>query len=423
MNRNISRSVLAGLLALSLASAQAQPEQAVDADYQAFLQAQGEASWINANAEHPLANEAYRPIPPLASFPADTAKRDLGFALFHDSSLSRDGTVGCNSCHMGMMGGTDGLQVARGIDDASGLRNTPTVFNSAFNFRQFWDGRAFDLDTQALEPISNPVEMGHDLDAVVASLRNNPRYTALFAQAYPDGVTAANLGNALAQHLKDMTRTDSAFNNYLSGKGEPLSEQAQRGQERFNALGCVACHNGINLGGNSYQPVASRFTTALQYAMAGEEGLAARSGREEDRLVFKVPQLHNVAMTAPYYHDGSVATLEDAIRRMAAQQSGRSISEQDVADIGAFLDSLSSAFFGGMQGMGGGRMQQMMREQMPDRMGQGGGMGQGGMMRGGQHQQMHQQHMQQMQRMQHEHPGQDEATDAVPANEHQHGGV
>tara|TARA_R110002167_G_scaffold58704_1_gene166111 strand:+ start:31800 stop:33098 length:1299 start_codon:yes stop_codon:yes gene_type:complete len=413
------------LLSIGLLGSISAVAEPMDADYAAFLQARGEAPWINANAEHPLANEAYRPIPSLAQYPASTAKRDLGFALFHDTSLSRDGTVACNSCHMGMMGGTDGMSMARGIDGERGPRNTPTVFNAAFNFRQFWDGRAFDLDTQSLEPISNPLEMGHDLNAVVAQLKEDPRYTALFEEAYTDGVTAANLGNALSQHTKDMTRSDSAFNDFLNDENKALPEQAIRGKARFNALGCVACHNGINIGGNSYQPIASSFTTALQYALPGEEGLAARSGREEDRLVFKVPQLHNVAMTAPYYHDGSVSTLKDAIRRMGAQQTGRIISDQDVEDINAFLGSLSSAFFNGnnMHNMTNDELQSAVRGQMPD------AMGKGHMMEG----QDHAQHMQHMQNMSNsEGHGMQHAptlnsptptgTEDSPEPAHQHGG-
>ena len=408
------------LLSIGLLGSISAVAEPLDADYSAFLQAQGEASWISVNADHPLANDAYRPIPSLAKFPASTAKRDLGFALFHDTSLSRDGTVACNTCHMGMMGGTDGMSMARGIDGVRGPRNTPTVFNAAFNFRQFWDGRAFDLDTQSLEPISNPVEMGHDLNAVVAQLKEDARYTALFEEVYPDGVSAANLGNALSQHTKDMTRTDSAFNDYLNDESNALSAQAMQGKARFNALGCVACHNGINLGGNSYQPIASSFTTALQYALPGEEGLAARSGREEDRLVFKVPQLHNVAMTAPYYHDGSVATLNDAIRRMGAQQTGRIISDQDVDDISVFLGSLSSAFFKGMNmhSMTNDELQSTVRGQMPD------AMGQGHMMQG----QDHAQHMQHMQNMSQsaghdmQHSTAPEEPDDSPAPAHQHGG-
>ncbi|MDO9317048.1 MAG: cytochrome c peroxidase [Gammaproteobacteria bacterium] len=387
------------LLAIGLMSQAAFAADAVDPDYLAFQQARGEAPWINADAEHPQADSAYRPIPPLASFPADPTKRDLGFALFHDAQLSRDGSVGCNTCHMGMMGATDGLPLAKGIGGATGLRNTPTVFNSAFNFRQFWDGRAFDLDAQALGPITDPVEMGHNLDAVVEQLKADPGYASQFAAAYPDGVTAANVGNAIAQHSKDMTRTDSPFNAHLNDASNTLSEQAQRGLARFNALGCVSCHNGINLGGNSYQSAPTGATAPA------DQGLYRRTGRDEDRQVFKVPTLHNIAMTAPYFHDGSVATLEEAVAQMGQLQAGRTLSEEDVNDIVAFLGTLSSEFFGGgmMRGMSGEQLQSEMRQQMPDAMN---------------HQnteQMqghdHQQHMMQMQQMQNPAPVQN----ATPA--------
>lgn len=358
------------LMAACVVSASSAVADSADAQYQAFLQARGEASWINANAGHPLAQTAYRPIPALESFPADPAKRDLGFDLFHDASLSRDGTVGCNTCHRGMLGATDGRVVAQGIGGALGTRNTPTVFNAAFNFRQFWDGRAIDLDAQSLAPITDPVEMGHDLDAVLAALKANPDYSAKFATIYPDGVTAANLGNAISQHTKDMTRTDSPFNASLQSADVTLSEQALRGRERFEALGCVACHNGINVGGNSYQStdLSRAFAGTLAGALA-DEGLARRTLREQDQAVFKVPQLHNVALTAPYYHDGSIATLEEAVVTMTRTQAGREPSAADVNDIVAFLESLSSEFFSrNARRMSGEEIQNSMRQQMPDAM-------------------------------------------------------
>lgn len=397
-----TRKYLFLLLVLGLGTTMVQAADAVGPDYLAFQNARGEAPWINASADHPLANTAFRPIPPLDSFPADSAKRDLGFSLFHDPLLSRNGTIGCNSCHMGMLGATDGRSVAQGINGAIGLRNTPSVFNSAFNFRQFWDGRAFDLDAQALAPITNPVEMGHDLNTVVELLKSNPGYASKFAEVYPDGVTAANLGNAIAQHSKDMTRTDSPFNAYLTDAMNPLDEQARRGLDRFTALGCTACHNGINLGGNSYQRLGNTegVVAAIRASASTDEGLYRRTQREEDRQVFKVPSLHNVAMTAPYFHDGSVATLEQAVAQMAETQAGRSLEKEDVADIVAFLESLSSGFFAGMSGsMTSGQLQNEMRQQMPDMMRQ---QQQGGPMQGHEHQQ-HMMQMQQMQRMQQMH--------------------
>lgn len=396
VKRGNMRTHLILLLSLGLGNTLVQAADAVDPDYLAFLNARGEAPWINAASDHTLANAAFRPIPPLETFPADSAKRDLGFSLFHDPLLSRNGTVGCNSCHQGMRGATDGRSVAQGIGGAIGLRNTPSVFNSAFNFRQFWDGRAFDLDVQSLAPITDPVEMGHDLNAVVELLKSNASYASQFAEVYPDGVTAANLGNAIAQHSKDMTRTDSPFNAYLNDATHSLDEQAQRGLDRFNALGCTSCHNGINVGGNSYQRLGNtdNVVAAIRAAASTDEGLYRRTRREEDRQVFKVPSLHNVALTAPYYHDGSVATLEQAVTLMAETQAGRSIGAADVADIVAFLQTLSSGFFAGMPGsMTSDQLQNEMRQQMPDAMHQ---QHQDGQMQGHDHQQ----HMMQMQQMQ-----------------------
>lgn len=360
-----------GVVSLCSLAMASQAEEKPDEAYQAFLQSRGEASWINAAADHQLANTANRPIPPLESFSSDPAKQSLGFELFHDARLSRSGTVSCSSCHMGMMGGADGGRVSVGVDGLLGTRNSPTVFNSAFNFRQFWDGRAFDLDGQALGPITNPVEMGHDLEAVLQNLATIPHYTEQFASIYPDGLTAANLGNAIAQHSRDMTRSDSRFNEHLSSGAATLSEQELRGWERFNAVGCASCHNGINLGGNSYQKlgsVAPLANTAMVAAL--DDGLFERTGREHDRQVFKVPSLNNVTLTAPYFHDGSVTTLDEAVRQMGQLNGGRELSDADVEDIVSFLGSLSSAAFAGMSSHMGnmGEMQQQMQQQMRQRM-------------------------------------------------------
>jgi len=375
------------LLSLPLAASHAADDG--DAAYLAFQQARGEASWIASAADHPLANTAFRPMPTLDSFPAEPAKRQLGFALFHDARLSSNNSVACNSCHMGMLGGTDGASVSRGIGGRLGTMNAPTVFNAAFNFRQFWDGRALTLDEQALFPLTNPVEMGHDLQAVVNFVASDPDYSSQFAAIYPDGVTAANIGNAIAQHTRDMTRTDSRFNTYLNGDAAALSAQEQRGWERFQALGCASCHNGINLGGNSFQRSSNSPDFSTQRtSRSSDDGLYARSGREQDRYVFKVPTLNNVALTAPYYHDGSVSTLRAAVELMAQNQAGRQLSDGDAEDIVAFLHSLSSDFFAtrapgmsreAMQGEMQQQMQQMQHMPMNHQGHHGAMSGQGGM--------------------------------------------
>ncbi len=355
--------------------------QAAEGDDEAYLkfqQARGEASWIASAKDHVLADEVTRPIPEAADFPADPGKRQLGFDLFHDARLSANNSVSCMSCHMGMTGGADRRPVSTGINGRLGSVNAPTVFNAAFNFRQFWDGRAFDLDEQALGPLSNPVEMGHDLQAVVDFVANDPAYARQFDAIYPDGVTIENIGNAIAQHTRNMVRGDSRFNAYLDGDKNALSEQEQRGWNRFQEVGCSSCHNGINLGGNSYQ----RLGVSSEYfieraATAADDGLYGRTEREGDRHVFKVPTLHSVALTPPYFHDGSDSDLDEAVQRMAQLQLGRTLPANDVDDISAFLRSTSSQMFAG-RGMGMGMdmmsgmhqqgerhgMQQQMRQQL-----------------------------------------------------------
>lgn len=371
-----------GVLFFGMLAMASHAEEKPDEAFRAFLLAQGEASWINAGADHSLANTANRPIPAKEEFFADPAKQALGFELYHDGRLSSNGMVSCSSCHFGMMGGADGQRLSPGVGGLLGARNSPTVFNSAFNFRQFWDGRAFDLDSQALAPITNPVEMGHDLDAVVQQLSAIPHYADQFNAIYPDGITKANLGNAIAQHARDMTRDDSRFNQHLSTGAATLSEQEMRGWQRFNDVGCASCHNGINLGGNSYQKLTNvePLTNAAMMTSL-DTGLFERTGRETDRQVFKVPSLNNVALTAPYFHDGSVPTLDDAVRQMGQLQSGRTLSNSDVEDITSFLTSLNSGFLEGMSSsMGNMGMRGGMKDTMESEM------------NGEMHQQMHQMH-------------------------------
>ncbi|MGM0632932.1 MAG: cytochrome-c peroxidase, partial [Pseudomonadota bacterium] len=336
-----------------------------DSAYLAFRQALGEPALIGAAADHPLADTPFRPIPAFELVDIDRDRLRLGFDLYHERRLSRDGTLGCNSCHSGMAGGGDGLAVAEGIGGALGVLNSPTTFNAAYNFRQFGDGRALNLAEQALGPIENPIEMGHDLSDVEAMLKEDASYARQFEALYPDGVTRRNLGDAIAYFETRMfNRPDSPFLRTLNGQEGQLSEQAIRGQERFQSVGCSSCHNGINLGGNSYQKLGAvvPYYDELRRPTAADDGVFARTGRESDRHVFKVPSLHNVAETAPYLHDGSVETLEETVRRMGTHQLGSQLGEEEVEDIVAFLHALGNGrMMGGMgrammQGQGRGRM-------------------------------------------------------------------
>lgn len=321
-------------------------QAASDPAHQAFMQAKGLEPMIQTNHQHPLANHITRPIPARDNRNQDEALRTLGRDLFHERLLSRDNSIGCNACHAGVRGGTDHRPVFIGINNQIGELNSPTMFNAAFNFRQFFDGRAFDLAEQSLGPIENPVEMGHNLEEVIKILKNDEKYAQQFQQVFEDGVTEANLARALAEQGRNMIRNDSPFIRHLSGEPNQLSDQAQQGWQRFQDIGCIACHNGINLGGNAYQKLGASlaYYGVERIAKPADNGLFNRTQSENDRHVFKVPTLHSIALTHPYFHDGSIRTLEEAVEEMAEHQSGRKISVQDRDDIVAFLHSLSSDF-------------------------------------------------------------------------------
>ncbi|TFH74872.1 c-type cytochrome [Gammaproteobacteria bacterium LSUCC0112] len=363
-----------------LGSAVAQETASDDPVYRAFLAALGEPALIGANADHALANSAYRPIPALRVDELDANKMRLGFDLFHENRFAIDQSVGCNSCHSGMFGGTDGRKVSTGARGQLGNLNAPTTFNAAFNFRQFWDGRAVTLADQALGPIENELEMAHELPAVIDMLRQDERYSAEFAAVYPDGITVNNMADAIAYFQRvNFTRPTTPFVRHLAGEEGQLSEQALRGLQRFEDVGCVTCHNGINLGGNSYQQLGSALDYFVEHRTDGpnDNGVFNRTGRESDKHVFKVPTLHGVAETAPYFHDGSVDTLEAAIEEMAEHQLGRMLSQQDIDDIAAFLNSLGGRPMGmamGSMGMGRGMRGGMMGGGMNGGMGMGRGM-------------------------------------------------
>ena len=244
------------------------------------------------------------------------------------------------------MGGADRRPVPFGIDGAQGAVNAPTVFNAALNFRQFWDGRALTLQEQALGPIENPVEFGHDIDGAVAVLESIPNYVGSFDKLYPDGITAANLTDAIAYYeTMNFTGLSSPFLRQFEEAQSTLSDQAQRGQQRFVEVGCASCHNGINLGGNSFQKLgtAESWYGNNRDSSKDDDGLLGRTGREQDRHVFKVPTLHNVAFTGPWLHDGSITSLQQTVDQMARHQSGRYLENTDIDDITAFLRSLGDS--------------------------------------------------------------------------------
>jgi cytochrome c peroxidase len=270
-------------------------------------------------------------------------KAKLGERLFNDPILSSDNTISCASCHILQLGGTDRQRTSFGVGGKRGAVNAPTVFNTAFNFAHFWDGRAATLEEQAAGPITNPVEMNMAWPEVLAKLQADPEYRADFAKVYPEGITEASVANALASYERTLITPDSPFDRYLRGEHNAIDENARRGYALFKSYGCASCHQGVNVGGNMFQ----RFGVMGDYfadrgnLTKADLGRYNVTGNPDDRYVFRVPSLRNVAITPPYFHDGSTEQLEEAVAIMARYQLGRELSEEDNRLIVAFLKTLT----------------------------------------------------------------------------------
>lgn len=292
-------------------------------------------------------NEPIIPLP--LNIPGlDSDKVALGAKLFHDPRLSKDKTISCASCHGLGSGGVDRLVVSIGIGGAKGPINAPTVFNSGFNFRQFWDGRAASLEEQIEGPIHAPAEMGSDWPLITARLRNIPDYVRAFNKTYAGIISPANIKDAIATFERSLFTPNSPFDRYLRGDTDALSAAAEQGYQRFKSYGCVSCHQGVGIGGNMYQTfgVLGDYFADRGNITKADLGRFNLTGDPADQYVFKVPGLRNVALTAPYFHDGSAQTLEEAVEIMGRYQLGRLLSGEDIQLISAFLRSLTGEYQG-----------------------------------------------------------------------------
>lgn len=282
-----------------------------------------------------------QPIIPIPeALELDTRLVELGRRLFHDKRLSRDDSVACASCHDLKLAGGDGQAVATGVEGQMGTLNSPTVFNSAFSFRQFWDGRAATLEEQAAGPVHNPIEMDTNWSQVIEKLERDASYVSAFMAIWPDGIQGAHIQRALAEFERSLLTPDSAFDRYLKGDYQALGAESRRGWDLFRNFGCVACHQGVNMGGNMYASLGVMgdfFAERGRPLLKSDMGRYNVTGREVDRHVFKVPSLRNVARTGPYFHDGSIAKLEDAVDAMARYQLGIELAVEDRRAIIAFL--------------------------------------------------------------------------------------
>jgi len=295
-----------------------------------------------AQAGPALRNEPIQPLPQPAEIAPE--KVALGRELFHDPLLSADHSVSCASCHDLTRGGADtGKTVSRGIKQRPGTINTPTVYNAALQFRQFWDGRAETLAEQADGPITNPREMGNQWPKLLAELYGHAGYPDRFARIYPDGITRANVKDALQAFQQTLIATDAPFDRYLRGEEDAISADARQGYQLFKQYGCVSCHQGVNVGGNMFQVfgVVNDYFKKRGNITEADQGRLNVTGNAADRHVFKVPSLRMARYTAPYLHDGSQATLADAIDAMFKFQLGREAPAADKAAIARFIETLA----------------------------------------------------------------------------------
>lgn len=294
------------------------------------------------------AGEPVRPIIP--SQDIDERKAELGFALFHEALLSVDNSVSCASCHALETGGVDNRQYSLGVEGRLGGVNAPTVYNAVYNFVQFWDGRAKTLAEQAAGPPLNPMEMASEsFDEIIAKLQQDETYAKAFAELYPEGITEATITNAIEEFERTLVTPNSQFDKWLLGDDNALTAEELRGYELFKENSCATCHAGVNLGGESYELMGLRrhyFNERGLELTDEDNGRYKQTQEERDRHRFKVPGLRNVELTWPYYHDGSRATLEEAVRDMALYQCDVELAEGDVRDIVAFLRTLTGEYKG-----------------------------------------------------------------------------
>lgn len=296
-------------------------------------------------------NRAAEPVRPIArSVEVDEAKAALGFTLFHDPRLSVDNTVSCATCHALETAGVDNHQYSHGVNDQLGGVNAPTVYNAVYNFVQFWDGRAATLAAQAAGPPLNPVEMASpSFDDIIAKLEADKPFAKAFTAVYPDGITEANITNAIEEFERTLLTPDSRFDKWLRGDDSAITADELAGYELFKKYDCATCHVGQNLGGQSYELMGLR---RHYFADRGLELTVEDNGRyketkiERDRHRFKVPGLRNVEHTWPYYHDGTRETLEEAVMDMGRYQSGVELTSAEVDQITAFLKTLTGEYQG-----------------------------------------------------------------------------
>lgn len=290
-----------------------------------------------------FAGEPVQPLPD--SLPVHPGKVALGFKLYHDVRLSSDNTVSCATCHPLHKAGVDGLKTSKGIYGQIGGINAPTVYNAALNLSQFWDGRAKDLQVQAGGPPLDALEMGSSWEEIIGKLRADKELVKEFAGLYPEGITDFTVTDAIAEFEKTLLTPNSRFDRYLKGEKEALTAEEIEGYRLFKKYNCATCHTGANMGGQSYEYMG------IVEDYFGHRGLPLHDNKDyghfnvtkdsTDFQRFKTPGLRNIALTAPYLHDGSALTLEVATEVMFTYQMGKEVPKQDIGKLVLFMNTLT----------------------------------------------------------------------------------
>jgi cytochrome c peroxidase len=290
-------------------------------------------------------NEPIQPIPPAAPYAdaRERAKVQLGKVLFHDARLSIDNSISCATCHNVSGGGDDGRETAVGVYGQALDVNSATVFNAVYNFAHAWDGRTSSLTEQITTSVHDPKEMGSNWNEVVSRLQADKRFDEYFRTVYPNGINAANVIDAITRYEARLVTPDARFDQYLLGDLEAITAEEKAGYRLFKDLGCISCHHGRNVGGNSYQQlgVMDNYFENRKLVLESDAGRFNVTQRTEDMHRFKVPSLRNVALTRPYFHDGSAKSLNDAVRLMGQYQLGLELPEEDIQQLVSFLKSLT----------------------------------------------------------------------------------
>lgn len=306
----------------------------------------------------PLAS-AMEALPTVAPSPKDnpqtTEKVELGKMLYFDPRLSIDGTISCNSCHNVMSGGDDSRSFSSGVRGQRGGRSAPTVWNAAFLSVQFWDGRAKSLEEQAKGPITNPIEMGMPNHKVaIKRLKAIPGYKVHFKKAFKSSkITIDRVAKAIAAYERTLITPNSPFDRFIKGDKTAMSKKAQKGFETFKKVGCTTCHNGVAFAGPKLAEGTGFFMKFPTHPIAKWDkkyGFTKDTGRfevtknEADKFMFRVPTLRNIALTAPYFHNGAVNNLEEAVKIMGEAQLNKKLKSSEVRNIVAFLKALTGEF-------------------------------------------------------------------------------